>query len=182
MPWNSNHHTKITKNIYAVMKSYRVLFFPYIFLLLNKTTGKRIQHQVYIEKAYPVYNQDIVKTLHRKGIMNRKREGMLTDGSKLRWMKTIKALTEWIANWRHARPKKKLKNAPKRYEHAPLEPNREEQNRTGRFTSKLCFTDQMGVLAYLIRLQSHLSKTKLYIYFFFLFVFSIEFTISKTKI
>lgn len=106
MPWNSNHHTKITKNIYAVMKSYRVLFFPYIFLLLNKTTGKRIQHQVYIEKAYPVYNQDIVKTLHRKGITHRKREGMLTDGSKLRWMKTIKALTEWIANWRHARQKK----------------------------------------------------------------------------
>lgn len=50
--------------------------------------------------------------------------------------------------------------------------NRKELNRTSRLISKLCslFHRSNGVLAYLIHLQSHLSKTKLYIlYFLFLF-------------
>lgn len=88
---------------------------------------------------------------------------------------TNKALTERIGNWRHAL------HFTERYEHATSETNRKELNRTGRLKSKLCslFHWSNGVLAYLIHLQSHLNKTKLYILFFF---FSIEFTIPKTKL
>lgn len=100
--------------------------------------------------------------MHRKGKTYRKVEGMLNNRSKLWWMKSHRQIRPW-QNWRHAL------HFTERYEHATSETNRKELNRTGRLKSKLCslFHWSNGVLAYLIHLQSHLNKTKLYILFFF---------------
>lgn len=88
---------------------------------------------------------------------------------------TNKALTERIANWRHAL------HFTERYEHATSETNRKELNRTSRLISKLCslFHRSNGVLAYLIHLQSHLNETKLYILFFL--IYSIHHSKDKIK-
>lgn len=50
---------------------------------------KRIQHQVYIEKACPVCNQDLFKHCTKKGSMYRKVQGMLTR-LELHWMKVVR--------------------------------------------------------------------------------------------
>lgn len=65
-----------------------------------------------------------------------------------------------------------------RYEHATLETNRKELNRTGRLISKLCFTDQMGSLPIWFTF-SHIWVKLNYTFFIFFFI---EFTIPKDKI
>lgn len=77
---------------------------------------------------------------------------------------TNKALTECIANLRHAL------HFTEQYEHATLETNRKELNRTSHLITKPCslFHRSNGALAYLIHLQSHLNKTKWYILFFYI--------------
>lgn len=184
------------------MKSYHVLFccffFPYIFLLLNKTirTGKRIQHQVYIEKACPVYNRDSLKNIahkKRKETVEKKEEGhaeqQIESCAGWRVVRTDKAdhQTERIGTGRrHA-----LRFTRRRYEHAGLsETNRKEPNRTSHLISKPCslFHRSDGVLAYL---QSHLNKTKqrihsfvfwfIYIYMYIYYIYIIHHSKDRIK-
>lgn len=129
------------------------IFFPYILLLLNKgleniynikCTFKR--HVLYIIKIFSNIAHKRDNAQKRRGHAEQQIRATLDEESS-----TNKALTESIANWRHAL------HFTERYEHATLETNRKELNRTSRLISKLCslFHRSIGVLVYLIQLQSH---------------------------
>lgn len=170
MPWNSNHNTKVTKNIYMPLW-WATMFFSFFLLVLNKPYGlENIYNIKCTLKRHVLYIIEIFKTLHIKGITYRK-EGMLNNRSELCWMKSHRQ----IRPWQNASPNEDmLSTFTERYEHATFDKtNRKELNRTRRLPSDalfLCFTDHAGSFSYLIHLQSHLSRTKIIHSFFFSYI------------